>query len=193
MRVEELFYELVLVAFTPLGMPRGINAVLRCACSGGVSLLVSHGVWAAEMLDTAWTEERRTIAETWRVVDGLYLDRTFNGKDWFKVRQSGLYENSGEPVAARVRHMLTQLGDKYTRYLTSSEYEAMMLNTVGHLVGIGVELEKADQGDSSPVVVRVDDGSPAELAGLRAGDVVVNVDGAHTSKLSAAEVSSLMR
>jgi carboxyl-terminal processing protease len=127
------------------------------------------------------------------VVDNLYLDRTFNGKDWFKVRQSGLNGVGDESAAVRARGMLAQLGDKYTRYLTPSEYEATVLSTVGHLVGVGVELERADLGDSPPVITNVADGSPAALTGLRAGDLVVNVDGAHTATLSPEEVAALMR
>ena len=31
--------------------------------------------------------EQKFAAEAWRTVDSTYLDRTFNGQDWFQIRQ----------------------------------------------------------------------------------------------------------
>ena len=31
--------------------------------------------------------EQKMVAEAWREVDATYLDRTFNGQDWFQMRQ----------------------------------------------------------------------------------------------------------
>ena len=43
------------------------------------------------------------------------------------------------------------------------------------------------------VIVRTEDGSPAQLAGLKRGDVVVNMDGSDAAGLSPEEVAALAR
>lgn len=89
-----------------------------------------------------WNDRNRLAAETWRTVDQLYMDRTFNGQDWFKLRQSIVkktYE-SDDAVYTAIKDMLSKLGDKYTRYLPPSQYEALMGSAQGQLIGIGVEL-----------------------------------------------------
>ena len=35
----------------------------------------------------ALTGTTKVIAETWRTVDSLFVDRTFNGIDWFAARK----------------------------------------------------------------------------------------------------------
>lgn len=71
--------------------------------------------------------------------------------------------------------MLSTLGDKrHTRFLTPEEREQNDAGLSGTYVGIGVQLEE-EGGQvvvSSPI-----EGSPAEEAGVRSGDVIVAVDG----------------
>ena len=61
--------------------------------------LLSAGLSVAVALSTllqrapsalAFNEQQATVAEVWRAVDRLYLDRTFNGVDWFSLRQKTL-------------------------------------------------------------------------------------------------------
>ena len=80
--------------------------------------------------------EQRFVAEAWRVVDNAYIDRTFNGRDWFKMRQDGVtkkYESTDE-ARVEVEGMLGSLGDRYTRYLPPANA------ATGNLYGVGVEL-----------------------------------------------------
>lgn len=67
------------------------------------------------------------------------------------------------------------LDDPYSEYLTESEYEELMINTTGEFEGIGVTIS-ADDRDNIIVVSTVD-GSPAEQAGLKTGDIITMVDG----------------
>ena len=39
-------------------------------------------------IDKGWTDRNRLAAETWRTVDENFLDRTFNGQDWLKLRMN---------------------------------------------------------------------------------------------------------
>jgi carboxyl-terminal processing protease len=64
--------------------------------------------------------------------------------------------------------------DPHSAFLDAAEYEAMRISTSGHYSGVGLEV--AEQ-DGNVVVVAPIEGSPAEKAGVRAGDVLLEIDG----------------
>eukprot|EP01039_Chlorochromonas_danica_P007141 gene7141-7894_t len=140
-----------------------------------------------------WNDRNRLAAETWRTVDQLYMDRTFNGQDWFHLRQSIVKKtyDSDEAVYTAIKEMLNKLGDKYTRYLPPSQYETLMGSAQGQLIGIGVELGTREDGKIE--ILRVESDSPAEKSGLRHGDILVKVDGNNALQLSAEQVGALLR
>ncbi len=70
---------------------------------------------------------------------------------------------------------LAGLGDPYAKYLTAKEYETYNSGETGKYVGIGVVTELDSDGYIK--IKEVYPESPAEVAGLRAGDLIVSVDG----------------
>jgi carboxyl-terminal processing protease len=90
-------------------------------------------------------------------------------------------------VQGAIRGMIGSLGDPYSAYLTVDEYRQNLLGISGEFEGIGAEIasEAADgtQG-CTPLgaacrllVTRPLDGSPAEKAGIKAGDIIASIDG----------------
>lgn len=165
----------------------------RAWASVFVALPLSLGAGPVVVRSAEWTERNRLVAETWRAVDDVYVDRTFNGKDWFKLRQDVVkrsYQTDDEVYAA-LKAMLANLGDKYTRYLPPAQYTTLMNSAVGELTGVGLELIGQEVGGVR--VVNTADGSPAIGSGISPGDVIVNVDGMPTVGLSPEEVAALIR
>ena len=64
--------------------------------------------------------------------------------------------------------------DEYSAFLTNGQLDDLYAQIEGRFVGLGVELKTAADG---LLVVHVISGSPAERAGLRAGDHLVGVGG----------------
>jgi carboxyl-terminal processing protease len=90
-----------------------------------------------------------------------------------------------------IRGMVDALGDDgHTQYLTEEEYKIEQEVLRGRVAGIGVVL---DQRSSTPVVISVVDGSPADRVGLRAGDVIATVDGVEAARLPLDELGDLVR
>ena len=65
-------------------------------------------------------------------------------------------------------------GDKYGCYYTEEEYASMIADNAGDMVGIGVYVAY-DVGDEGIEIINVTKSSPAERAGLQAGDMIVSV------------------
>src|SRR5256714_7675239 len=86
--------------------------------------------------------------------------------------------------------MVGALGDQFSRYLTPEEYRANQTFLSGQFAGIGASVQqKADQ----IVLVSIMPGTPAEKAGLKAGDVVTAVDGQSTKGWTADDAVSHIR
>ena len=90
-------------------------------------------------------------------------------------------------VQGAIRGMIEELGDPYSSYLTSEQYRESLQGISGEFEGIGAEIatQAADgtQGcatlgpDCRLVIIAPLAGSPAEKAGLRAGDLLLAADG----------------
>ena len=71
--------------------------------------------------------------------------------------------------------MMAGVGDRYTYYMPEENLEQYMENSNGQFDGIGIEVYTTQAGEVT--ISRVMDGQPAELAGMKEGDVIVGVDG----------------
>jgi carboxyl-terminal processing protease len=90
-------------------------------------------------------------------------------------------------VQGAIRGMIDSLDDPYSQYLTSDQYQSNLQGISGEFEGIGAELAtQASDGTASCItlgpscrllIVAPIGGSPAEKAGLRAGDLVLGADG----------------
>ena len=126
----------------------------------------------------SFSPEQKFIAESWRIVDNAYIDRTFNHQDWFKMRQDSLkkkYKNFAE-AQAEVESMLGSLGDRYTRYLPPAKYDSIVNAATGNVFGVGVELSQ-DKDRGRVVAGDIEPTGPAAKGGLLPGDEFIEVDG----------------
>lgn len=78
--------------------------------------------------------------------------------------------------------------DPYTVMFNESQNEQSEIMSRGNYAGIGIE---AGYRDGEVVVVAPVDGGPADEVGIRAGDVIVAVDGVSTEGLQPEEVNAL--
>jgi carboxyl-terminal processing protease len=84
-----------------------------------------------------------------------------------------------------IRGMVEALDDPYTAYLDADAYELSQRNLEGKFEGIGAHVA-AEEG--KVVIIAPIAGSPAEEAGIQAGDVILEVDGRSTAGMSLVEV-----
>jgi len=124
----------------------------------GLALSIGSGVFAQKEVvqETLPWDDARLLAEVLERVRQEYVE---------PVEDSDLIESA-------VRGMVTDL-DPHSQFLDSDEYEEVQISTSGNYSGVGLEVH-LDEGTVR--VVAAIEGTPAEQAGLRSGDVIVSID-----------------
>lgn len=113
----------------------------------------------------------------WNLVKTRYVD------------QSAI--NDDKMLEAAIDGMLSTLKDEgHTRYLTTEESQAESESLQGQYVGVGIQV---NQRDDDIVVVAPIDQSPAQEAGVMAGDVLISIDGVDVTGQSVEQVVSKVR
>ena len=75
-----------------------------------------------------------------------------------------------------IKGYIEGLGDQYTEYISADEMEDYLSDTMGNFVGIGIYMVKNTEKGKIQVLAPIK-GSPAEKAGIQAGDLILTVDG----------------
>jgi carboxyl-terminal processing protease len=81
--------------------------------------------------------------------------------------------------------------DPHSAYLDPAAFRELREGTEGRFVGLGIEIGESDEGYVE-IVAPMED-SPAERAGIQAGDVITRIDGADVRGLGLEEAVKRMR
>lgn len=93
-------------------------------------------------------------------------------------------------VEGAIRGMVTSVGDPYTVYMSTDETKEFENDISGTISGIGAEV--GIKNDKLTVIAPLDN-SPAKNAGLKSGDLILQIDGEDTVKMSLGEAVSKIR
>lgn len=84
--------------------------------------------------------------------------------------------NEDELVEHAVKGYVEGLGDPYTEYMTSSEWEEYQETAIGNYEGIGVYLTVTTDTNEIIVIAPLEE-SVAEKAGIQSGDIITKING----------------
>ncbi len=88
-----------------------------------------------------------------------------------------------------IKGMVAEL-DQHSSYLPPRDFTVLQDDTRGQFAGIGVEV---DFRNDRVTVISPIEGSPAQRAGMRAGDAILSIDGASVEGKNASDLVKLMR
>ncbi|MBA7665026.1 putative CtpA-like serine protease [subsurface metagenome] len=116
------------------------------------------------------------MEEAWNIIFKDYVDRD-------KLDETKLSQGA-------VRGMVEAVDDPYTAFLDPATYQLSLTRLEGKYDGIGATVSIKD--DQLMIIAPIA-GSPAEKAGIRPGDKILEIDGASTEGMSLVEAVLLIR
>jgi carboxyl-terminal processing protease len=93
-------------------------------------------------------------------------------------------------TAGAIEGLLGSLDDKYAAYFDPKANEEFQMDTKGEFFGVGMTL---GMKESTPTIQSVFKGTPAEKAGIKAGDQILAVDGVRKAKWDLDDVVNRIR
>ena len=140
----------------------------------GVFLAIGQGVLAERHGEgTLPLEDLRTFTEVFARIKNDYVE---------PVEDKALLENA-------IRGMLTGL-DPHSSYLVPDDYQELQAGTSGEFGGLGIEVGMED--GFVKVIAPIDD-TPAQRAGVEAGDLVIRLDDTPVKGMSLSDAVKVMR
>lgn len=130
------------------------------------------------------------IAEETKHSASVYEQLDLFGDIFERVRSQYVEETDSEKlIQAAISGMLTSL-DPHSSYMAPDDFADMQVQTRGEFGGLGIEVT---QEEGFIKVVSPMDGTPADKAGIKAGDFITQVNGETTSGLTLDEAVDKMR
>lgn len=141
-------------------------AVAGAAVFFGVSRALSGAGYGTATISASEYRQMKEMSERYEDLEQVY--QRINKEYYQDVDPEKL-------IVGATKGMVNSLGDKYSSYMTKAEYDQWYSTVTGEYEGIGVTFVMEKKGEGS--VVLVSEGSPAEKAGIKAGDVITKVNG----------------
>ncbi|MEJ2114966.1 MAG: S41 family peptidase [Gammaproteobacteria bacterium] len=140
----------------------------------GLGLSVAHNVWAdKEMVSDLPLDDLRTFTDVYARIKQDYVT---------DVDDSDLLKNA-------IRGMLSGL-DPHSSYLDEEQFRELQIGTSGEFGGLGIEVGM--ENGFVKVIAPIDD-TPADRAGVKAGDLIIKLDEKSVKGLTLEEAVKLMR
>jgi carboxyl-terminal processing protease len=141
----------------------------------GVLVSIGHGVFAERdtVAATLPVEELRTFSDVFGRIKNDYVE---------SVEDKELLENA-------IRGMLTGL-DPHSAYLDTEQFKELQVGTTGQFGGLGIEVGMED--GFVKVIAPIDD-TPAQRAGIKAGDLIIRLDDTPVKGMSLSDAVKVMR
>lgn len=157
--------------------------LLLAALLLGFFLGSAHRALDAQVSPALSADEKQLFDAFWQVWGHI--------RDDF-VSPDGNIPHASLLVDGAIRGMTNALGDEHSGYLDPQQYPVMQEDWAGAVDGIGAVVE-LDDDSGQQRIAWVLPGTPAEAAGLAAGDVFLQVDGMDVREASQLELAALVR
>ena len=156
-----------------------MNKILMAALGGTVAGVLITTQLAAPL-----------IAETAGKSASVYEQLDLFGDVFERIRNQYVEAPDNQKLMeAAINGMLTSL-DPHSSYMNATDFAAMQVQTKGEFGGLGIEVT---QQDGYVKVVSPIDGTPADKAGMKTGDIITQVNGSAVLGLTMDQAVDLMR
>lgn len=142
-----------------------LSYILVAVLSSALTLFVSYGI-----------PEESKLQELSDLIDECFIGEA----------------NRTEYEDAAASAMVAALGDRWSYYIPASDFQAHTEQMENAYVGIGITISVMSDGTGFEVT-KVNEGGPADEAGMLPGDVITGIDGQSCSGMTTEEARNLVR
>lgn len=154
-------------------------------------LLLVIGFNAGYLLgQSPWAPFRAFSTAGTTPVDDQLTDTFWESWDLIHTRYYQQPVDDQALIDGAIDGMMTALGDQYSRYLPPAEEAQEQQEMEGEFTGIGVVVESID---GAITVISPIEGTPAEAAGLRPGDILREANGIDLTDMDLTEAADIIR
>ncbi|TFW29893.1 S41 family peptidase [Massilia horti] len=151
------------------------SALVSLGVIAGIAISMQFSALAQKPVDQAIPmAELRQLAEVYGVIKSDYVEQ---------VPDKKLLTNAISGMVASL--------DPHSAYLDQAAYRELREGTEGKFVGLGIEISPSDEGYIK-IVSPIED-SPAQRAGIQAGDLITRIDATPVKDLDINEAIKRMR
>lgn len=156
-----------------------------------INLSDTAAVNPEDLVNTQHVSSQKLFDNIWKVIKNNYYDSKLNNQDWsrWEKHYKGKIKTDDDANVA-ISTMLESLDDPYSRYLNKKSYAEQNTSINSKITGIGVNISSVG---GKTYVVNVLEGSPAQAAKLKGGDIISQVNGKNIGGMKTSEVADLVR
>ncbi len=147
--------------------------IVTLCCLLLTAIIPSHALAKADDKAELPIDDVRTFVDIWDRIKKAYVE---------EVDDQTLLENA-------IRGMLSEL-DPHSAYLEPEAFEDLQISTTGEFGGLGIEVGM--ENGFVKVVTPIDD-TPAQRAGVMAGDLIIKLDDSSVKGMTLSDAVALMR
>ena len=156
-----------------------------------VQFFITPDYQEGDLINKQTTNPKRLFLKSWRLIKSKYYDPTLNGQDWTKWNKHYIDQiKTEEDAYVAINSMLASLDDPYSRFLNREEFKEQNTNIDAKIVGIGVNIMSIS---GKIIIISVVDSTPAQKAGIQAGDIILKVGDKDVSGKTISDVAALIR
>lgn len=148
---------------------------------------VSHN----DLTDSSQVKPEKLFLNSWKIIKKRYYDSSLNHQNWEKWKNRYIDNiKTEEDAHLAINTMLASLDDPYSRFLNAQEYAEQTTSIDSKIVGIGINISSVS---GKIVIISTVENTPAQKAGVKAGDILSKVDDKDVHGKNISEIAQLIR
>jgi len=147
--------------------------------SGSTQIASLFSLFAADATTAAAADDLGQFWEVWQLLD-----------DKFAVGTSSQQLSREQKIQGAIDGLVAAYGDPYTVYLPPTDAQSFAADISGEFSGVGMEV---GMREGLITIISPLPGTPAEQAGLMAGDVIIRIDEMSAERLRIDQAVDLIR
>ena len=150
-----------------------------------------HDISGINVVNEEEVSPKELFLESWQIIKTNYYSQDMNEQNWTRWKKRYLHKiKTKEDAYVAINSMLASLNDSYSKFMSEEEFSEQNNAINSKLCGIGINIASIS---GKIYIVNVIENAPAYNQGVRAGDILLKVNGVDVNGQSIYQVAQLIR